>query len=70
LLQPHARAKMPPESLKILQHALEVSLRDIFLFAAGVTLLAVFIAFRVSSQRPTATSKKPGGAELAQPSEH
>jgi hypothetical protein len=57
LLQPSARAKMPPESLKILQHALDLSLRDIFLFAAGVTLLAVFNAFRVSAQRPAATNR-------------
>jgi MFS family permease len=57
LLQPSARAKMPPESLKILQHALALSLRDIFLFAAGVTLLAVFIAFRVSAQRPAAANR-------------
>jgi EmrB/QacA subfamily drug resistance transporter len=57
LLQPATRAKMQPESLKILQNALEVSLQDIFLFAAGVTSLAVFIAFRVSSQRPAAVSQ-------------
>jgi MFS family permease len=66
LLQPAARARMSPESLKILQHALEMSLQDIFLFAAGVTLLAVFIAFHVSSQRPTSASKKTDEAELAQ----
>jgi MFS family permease len=66
LLQPAARAKMPPESLKILQHTLDMSLRDIFLFAAGVTLLAVFIAFRVSSQRPASASKKNAEAELAE----
>jgi EmrB/QacA subfamily drug resistance transporter len=68
LLQPTARAKMPPESLKILQHALEVSLQDIFLFATGITLLAVFMAFRVSAQRPASASKKTAEAELAQAS--
>ncbi len=57
LLQPTARAKTSPESLKILQHALEVSLQDVFLFAAAVTLLAVFIAFRVSSQRLAAANR-------------
>lgn len=66
LLQPNARAKTSPESLKILQHALEASLQDIFLFAAGVTLLAVFIAFQVSAQRPASASKKTDEAELAQ----
>lgn len=70
LLLPDARAKMSPESLKILQHALEVSLHDIFLFAASVTLLAVFIAFHVSSQRPASASKKTSDARLVQTSAH
>jgi MFS family permease len=58
LLRPEARAKIQPESLTVLQQALANSLQEVFLFGAGVALVAVLIAFRVSSQRPTAANKK------------
>ncbi|MDZ7289316.1 MAG: MFS transporter [candidate division KSB1 bacterium] len=54
LLRPEARAKMSPETLAIFQKALEESLQNVFLVAAGIALLAVFIASRVSAQRPAA----------------
>jgi EmrB/QacA subfamily drug resistance transporter len=52
LLRPETRVKIAPESLSILQNALALGLHDIFLFCAGIAVLAIFIAFGVSSQRP------------------
>jgi predicted MFS family arabinose efflux permease len=57
LLRPEARAQIAPESLKLLQQALENSLQEVFLVTAVVALLAMLIAFRVSPQRPAATNK-------------
>jgi EmrB/QacA subfamily drug resistance transporter len=59
LLLPAARAKLPTASLKILQHALEEGLQYAFIFAAATAFLAVFIAARVSSQRPAAAKQEP-----------
>jgi EmrB/QacA subfamily drug resistance transporter len=58
LLRPQARAQIAPASLKLLQQALENSLQEVFLITAGIALLAVLIAFRVSAQRPAATTSK------------
>jgi len=52
LLLPEARAQLPAASLKILQHALEDGLQYAFFFAAGAAFLTIFIASRVSAQRP------------------
>jgi MFS family permease len=58
LLRPEAREKLLPDSLTTLQHALAESLQDVFLLGAGITVMAVVIAFRVSSQRPTTVNEK------------
>jgi EmrB/QacA subfamily drug resistance transporter len=58
LLRPAVRAQIPPEALKILQHALEDGLRHAFYFAAAAAFVAIFIAMRVSSQRPAPANQK------------
>jgi EmrB/QacA subfamily drug resistance transporter len=57
LLQPAARRQLSPESLRALRQALQTGLHDAFLFAAGAALVAIFIASRVSAQRPLAADK-------------
>jgi hypothetical protein len=55
LLRPETRAQIPAESLNILQQALEDGLQDAFFFVAVATLIAIFVAARVSAQRPATT---------------
>jgi predicted MFS family arabinose efflux permease len=66
LLLPEARSHIPAESLKILQHALEDGLHYAFLFAAVSAFIAIFIAARVSSQRPVAANKTQAELEIVQ----
>jgi EmrB/QacA subfamily drug resistance transporter len=56
LLHPETRSQIATESLNILQQALQDGLQDAFFFVTAATFIAIFIAARVSAQRP-ATAK-------------
>ena len=66
LLLPEARPQISAASLKILQHALEDGLQYAFIFAAITTFIAIFIAARVSSQRPEKATKQQAESEIIQ----
>lgn len=66
LLRPEARAQVPVEALKILQHALEDGLQYAFYFAAASAFIAIFIAAYVSPHRPTAINKSKTEPEMLQ----
>lgn len=57
LLQPAARRQLSAETLQALRQALQTGLHDAFLFAAGAAFVAIFIASRVSAQRPLTADK-------------
>lgn len=58
LLRPEARALIPSDALKILQQALEDGLQNAFYFAAATAFIAIFIAARISPQRPAINKTK------------
>lgn len=66
LLRPEARAQIPVESLKILQHALEDGLQNAFYFAAASAFIAIFIAAYVSPHRPAVNHKQETESEIMQ----
>ncbi len=61
LIEPSARALLPGPTLSILQEAMAASIRPVFWVGAGVSLLALFVAFVLPKRRKKKV--EPGPAE-------
>lgn len=55
LIEPHARASLPVETLTVLQEAMAAAIHPVFWVGASVSLLALFVAFWMPKRRREAS---------------
>lgn len=61
LIEPHARASLPVETLSVLQEAMASAIRPVFWVGAAVCVLAIFVTFMLPVRRQEAAEHEASG---------